>query len=77
MGLLDCRFTTQCLYLVFCHIPNMSACDVTVFSEVIPFFLHKLLIPSRILGGVLSVVKNCDSSLMGNIYHFTVYNSPL
>lgn len=57
VGLLDCRFTTQCLYPVFCHIPNMSACDVTVFSEVIPFFLHKLLIPSRILGGVLSVVK--------------------
>lgn len=74
-GLLDCRVRTKCLYLVFRHTPATSACDITVPSEVIPFFLRELLIPSRILGGVLTVLKDCISTLMGNICHFTLYKS--
>lgn len=62
VGLLDYRFTTKCLYLVFSHTPATSACDITVPSEVIPFLLHELLIPSGILGGVLTVVKDCVST---------------
>lgn len=76
VGLLDGRCTTKCLYLVFSHTLATSACDITVPSEVIPYFLHDLLLPSRILGGVLTVVKDCFSTLMGNICHFTIYNSP-
>lgn len=74
---LGCRFPTKCLYLAFCHTPATSASDITVPSEVIPFFLHELLIPSRILGGAIALVADCVSTFMGNICHLTFYNSPL
>jgi len=77
VGLLDCRFTTKCLYLVLSHTLAALASDMTVPSQVIHFFLHKPIIPSRIVGGVPTVVKYCVPTLMGNICRFTIYSSPL
>lgn len=48
---------TKCLYLVLSHTLAKSVCDISVPQEAITFFLHELLIPSRMVGETLAVIN--------------------